>query len=527
MNKLLSRRVLLILSLLATIVFSAVLFELQLLPLKFYIPLVVIVLLIIFLLYRSENSKKNSSMKVVVYKLIHMLLSIVLIIGSLYAMKGSNFLSSVTGGGEQIIEMDVVALKSSGYSSLNDLKGLPFGANTSVEPITINKAETLIEDDIGDIDITGYTSNKEVINALNQKNVDALVVKSVDLESFDEIQKGFTDKVKVIKKIEIKVPGVSANSAKVTKEPFNILICGTDQNGSIQTFGLSDVNMIATINPVTKQVLLTSIPRDYFVDIVGMDGVTGKDKLTHSAKGGIDCTIQTVESLLGIQFNYYAKFNFTSFINVVDALGGVTIDVPKYDVVGRDDGVFTTKKGNYTIKPGKNQTFDAKKALCFVRERKAFVEGDAIRGKNQMLVMKAIIKKCCSPSILTKLDSVFESLSNSFETNLSAQEVKSLINMQIDDSASWDIQSYRLDGDTSQRATSLATVGDVTTVNPRGVFVTYPDEESVSHAESYIQTIMNNEILKVEKEETSSEENSTTNTTTQSSTNTSKQVTNP
>ena len=92
-----------------------------------------------------------------------------------------------------------------------------------------------------------------------------------------------------------------------------------------------------------------SIPRDYYVDIKGIEGVEGQDKLTHSAKGGIDATIQTVENLVGVDMNYYAKFNFTSFMNVIDALGGIEVTVPKYDVIGRDDGVFTTRLDKYTV----------------------------------------------------------------------------------------------------------------------------------------------------------------------------------
>lgn len=117
-----------------------------------------------------------------------------------------------------------------------------------------------------------------------------------------------------------------------------------------------------------------------------------------------------------------------------------------------------------------------------------------------MLMLKAILKKCTSASIITKMDGVFESLSDSFETNMEAKEVKSLINMQIDDMASWDVQSYHLDGDGSQRTKTLATVGDVTKVNPLGMFITIPDQTSIDQAKQYLQSVMNNEIIKVKDE---------------------------
>lgn len=500
MKKILSRRFLLLLSLLAMVFFSFVLYELQMLPLKYYIPVVVVLLIFLILLYVGEKDKENEHpIRVTFFKLIHIILSVVLVVGSMYVMKGSDFLASITGGGDQTIEMDVVVLKSAPYQYIDDLKGLSFGANTS-DAINVNKTETLIEDEIGDIEIQSYESYSDTINALKNGSIQAMVIKNIDYESLNDVEKNFQEDTKVIKTFEIKIPSVKANSAKVTKEPFIVFISGTDKKGPISTFALSDVNMIAAINPITKQVLLISVPRDYFVDIVGMDGVSGKDKLTHSAKGGINCTIDTVENLMGVEFNYYAKLNFTSFLNVIDALGGITVDVPKYDVIGRDDGVFTTKLDKYTIKPGINE-FDSKHALSFVRERKAFVDGDAIRGKNQMLMIKAIIKKCCSPAIVTKLDGVLESLSGSFETNMEASDIKSLINMQIDDMASWDVQSYRMDG-YSQRTFHLATVGDVTKVNPNGIYITEPDEQSVEQAKEYLRILMEGkEILKVKDDE--------------------------
>lgn len=498
MKRLLSRRLLFVLSLLAAVFFSFVLFELQMLPLKYYVPIVVVIFILLLLLYVGERDKDNEhTIRTAFLKLIHILLSIVLVIASLYAMKGSDFLAAITGGSDQTIEMDVVVLKSSSYQSLEDLKGLSFGANTAMDAVNINKTETLIEDEIGDIEIQAYTTHGDAIDALKNGTIQAMVIKAVDYETLDDVEANFQDDTRVVETFEIKIPSVKANSAEVTQEPFMVFISGTDKEGPINTFALSDVNIIAAINPQTKQVLLLSIPRDYFVDIIGMDGVNGKDKLTHSAKGGIECTLKTVENLMGVEFNYYAKLNFTSFMNVIDALGGITVDVPKYDVIGRDDGVFTTKLDKYTIAPGINE-FDSKHALSFVRERKAFVDGDAIRGKNQMLMIKAIIKKCCSSAIVTSLNDVFESLEDSFETNMEASDIKALINMQIDDMASWDVQSYRLEG-TSKRIFHLATVGDVSKVNPKGIYITVPSEESLEKANEYLQVIMSgNEILKVE-----------------------------
>ncbi|MCD8027733.1 MAG: LCP family protein [Erysipelotrichaceae bacterium] len=496
---LVSRGFLLIITLIAAIFFSYVVYQLQILPTKYYIPMVVILIFVCLLLYVVQNDPEYEHLlRVTVVKIMNVVLAIALAFASLTAMKGSSFLSSITNASTQSIEMNVVVLKSSSYNSLEDLEGCIFGGNEQ-DLVNVNKTEAMIEDEIGDISVTTYSSYTNLVEALEDYEVPAIIVKAVDIDSLDDVDSNFSNKIRIIATFTITIATVSANSANVTSEAFNIFICGTDKTGSIDTFGLSDVNMIVTVNPTTKQILLTSIPRDYYVEIIGMDNVTGYDKLTHSAKGGISCTMETLENLLGIEFNYYAKFNFTSFMNVIDALGGITIDVPQYDVIDNDEGVFTTYIGNYTIYPGEN-TFDANEALAFVRERKSFVNGDTVRGENQMLMLKAIIKKICSTSLITNMDEIFESLSDSFETNMSDKEVKALINMQLDDGASWDIQTYHMSG-TDIRTYELATVGNVSSVNPDGLYVTEPSEESVVLAQSYIEAIMNDEIIKLDTED--------------------------
>ena len=506
MKKLLSRRILLVISILAAGFLFYLIYQLKMLPFRYFILIFAVVFGLIFLFYAGEKDKEHHhSMRVVILKLLHIALSVVMLVASISVLKGSNFLNNITGGSEQTIEMNVVVLKDSSYKKLEDLKDVSFGANTALDAISINKTETLIEEDIGDIEVTNYESYNDLLAALNDKKVEAMIVKAIDNDSLSTIEPNYKEKTRIIQTYELKVPSVAANSAEVTKEPFHIFISGADKRGPISTFALSDVDMIVTVNPTTKQIYLTSIPRDYYVDIykVNEDGTEvkiGKDKLTHSAKFGIQSTIRTVEKLMGIKINYYAKFNFTSFVNVVDALGGITIDIPHYDVIGRDDGVFITRKGKFTMKPGE-MDMTAEQALSFVRERYAFAGGDTVRGKNQMIMIKAIVKKCCSPAIITKMDGVFESLASCFETNMSADDIKALINMQLDDNAAWDIQSYHLNGDIGERVFYLATIGDVTSVNPKGLWVAAVDEDSVKQAKEYMDVIMSGEILKIKDDE--------------------------
>lgn len=497
-SHLFSRRVLLIIQIIITIFFSYVLYTLDMIPLKYLIPIIILILILIIGLYRGQKNKEDKPFKTMVYKILSLFLSIVMVFGTIQFTKGSNVLDMITSVNSQVIQMSVIVLQESNIKQVKELENLVFGTCSSSDSINTNKAKAMIEDDIGKIQLQDYKTSNQLISALYNKEINAIIIKEMDRNNIEDDFGDFEEKTIVLKTYEIKIASVKADNAKVTKEPFNIFISGTDQKGSINTAGLSDVNMIATVNPVTKQILLTSIPRDYYVEI---DGYNGKDKLTHSAKGGIQCTMNTIENFLGIQFNYYVKLNFTSFMNIIDALGGITIDVPVYRTLYSEDGSFTTKvknpktKQGYTIYPGINE-FDANEALAFVRERKSFANGDKVRGQNQQLMIKAVIKKMCSPTILTKLDGIFESVANSLETNMSSEEIRSLINMQISDLATWDVVSYQLTGE-SIRVKEFATIPGGSS-NPRGLYVMQPYEDTIIQGKQYIDTVIANQIVKIE-----------------------------
>lgn len=497
LSKLLSRRVLFCIQVIITVVFGFIIYRLNMFPLKYLLPLMVILLIIFIILYRGQKKTESNIIKAKIYKIISLIVSIALIFSGMKITEGSNVLDAITGASTQTIEMSVIALNTSSYNEMKDLDDAIFGECSTNDQVNMNKVNVMIEEDIGEFDIEDYDSLSLLAKALYNSNIDVMVLKETDRETVKESYEEFDDNTKIIYTYKILIPTAKANSAKVTQEPFNIFIGGTDQSGDISTAGLSDVNMIATVNPVTKQLYLTSIPRDYYVDI---DGYDGKDKLTHSARSseGIECTMKTIENFMNIKFNYYVKLNFTSFMNIIDALGGIEVDIPVYKTYNSDDGSFTTKIYKYEMKPGVTQ-MDAKHALAFVRERKSFVDGDRVRGQNQQLVIKAIVKKMCSPTVVMKLDGIFESVANSLETNMSSDEIRSLINMQIDDMASWDVLSYRLDG-TDDRVMEFATIAGACP-NPNGLDVMIPDETTIAKAQEYINTVMSGEKLVIESDE--------------------------
>ena len=273
---------------------------------------------------------------------------------------------------------------------------------------------------------------------------------------------------------------VAGDNKDVTKNAFTVFISGIDTEGSIATVSRSDVNMLVTVNPKTKQILMTSIPRDYFVELPGVSEGQ-RDKLTHAGMYGVDCSMNTLESLFGVEINYYARVNFTTLRDIVNALGGVDLD-SRYE--------FTTISGEYFTQ-GMNYDVDGSSALAFARERKNLPGGDNDRVLNQQTVLKAILNKCMSPAILTGYMGIMESLSNSFETNLSQSQISSLVRMQLSDGAAWNIVSSAVVGTDSEDYCYSS--GDEI------LYVMEPDYGSVETAAGFMDRVLNGEMITQEE----------------------------
>lgn len=231
--------------------------------------------------------------------------------------------------------------------------------------------------------------------------------------------------------------GPSSKGVAITEEPFNIYITGIDQWEEEKGLDLerSDVNMIVTVNPRTKKVLLTSIPRDSYIKLHTAQQM---DKLTHTGVYGVEETLSTVEDWMGIDINYYVKMNFTAVRDIINAMGGIRVYSPVE---------FDSSLKGYHYKKGWND-LGGREALYFARERHAFEGQDSIRVENQQRVMKAIIKKMTSSTaLLTNYGKVLDAAGNNLSTNMSADEMKELVKMQLAELANWDIQSQKLKGD--------------------------------------------------------------------------------
>ena len=305
-------------------------------------------------------------------------------------------------------------------------------------------------------------------SSLINEKVDAIVIDDARLDILKEENNEEYNLLKKIGSYSIDVKSEKiGKEVDVTNSSFNIYVSGIDTYGSINKVSRSDVNILITVNPVTKEILLTNIPRDYYVKL----HKNGEyDKLTHAGIYGIDESINTLEDLFDTKINYYVKVNFTSLVDIVDALDGITVNSP-YSFVSQD---------GYSYKKGDN-ILDGKKALSFARERKSFKEGDRTRGENQQRVLTALINKAMSPKIITNYTNLLTSLKGKFVTNISDEDITKLIKMQLKNNSSWTIKSISVNGTDA--------MDYVYSYNKTKLYVMKPDYETVNNAKEQIKKV--------------------------------------
>ena len=439
-----------------------------------YYYLIVVVLFIIsiiinfFLIFKF----KNKALKV--FKIIFMIISTILIVaysfGTYYLNKTMNLFDNISVIKEEITKYYIVVLDTSIYQEPSDLyeKSLAYYENTDSE--VINSLKLSLKYEV----VKDMTKLKE---KLYNHEVESILISDIIKNKYEEDDETFTNNIRILKTIEIK-KSIEDITKKVSikNTPFNILISGIDTYGKVTSVSRSDVNILVTVNPKTNKIYMVHVPRDYYVTLAGKNA---KDKLTHSGIYGIDCSVKTLENLFDTEINYYVRLNFTSLINVVNAIGGVDV-VSKYSF---DTGIYDEHMTEtYHFNKGKNH-LNGSQALSFVRERHAFNDGDRVRGENQMLVLSAIINKVISPSILNNYTKLLNSLSNAFVTNLTEEELTKLVRKQLDNNKSWSIEQTELNGTAAYQYTFSY---------PRQkLYTMVPDEELIKNAKEKIDEVIN------------------------------------
>lgn len=459
--------IILFIYLIVSLFLLGIIIKLSVIPLK-YILIIIPIYLIFTLLFSFLIIKKNIKNGIKIF--IDVILSILIIIyssGLIYLNKTLNFMDKIKAKDYQTEEYYVIVLKDSDYDNVNQIKEIGIYESNDNYKNALEKLHKKI-----DFTEKKYNNYINAVNNLLNKKVEAVFISSSHKSILEE-QLDF-DKIKIIDTTEIKIKNdVKIEDIDVTKESFNIYISGIDIYGNISQVSRSDVNMIATINPRTHEILLTSIPRDYYVRLHGTTGY--KDKLTHAGLYGINMSIETLEDLFEIEIDYYVRVNFTTLVNLVDAIGGVDIT---------SDKAFTARtNGSCTYVKGKNH-LDGKCALAFSRERYAYSEGDRHRVQNQQAVITAILNKALSSSTLVKkYSSILESMGSSFQTNMPQDKIYSLVNMQLDSMPKWNITSISVNGKDSSNYTYSYSAGKL--------YVMEPDMSTVVNTTNKIKELEN------------------------------------
>ena len=424
-------------------------FKLQILPDNILIPGILAIVLFSVILFILINFCAYGIIPKIIYSILVIIISVVYGFGNYYLYSTNATLETVTDQSNLSKNtVSVVALNSSSLEDVNSLEGSKLGVLKTIGKEATKKSLNDLKKNNVTYTKKTYDNMLGMLKALYDGEVDAIVLNEAyrsnvcDLEDYTN----FNNDTKVIHKTVYYTKENSSLLAvsDITSKPFSILISGNDSFGSLDDTSRSDVDMLVTINPVTSTILMTSIPRDSYVEEVCDDyacNYGAYDKLTHTGLYGVDTTKDTVENLLGIDINYVFRVNFTSMIDIVDALGGIDIDVAEGMAVSR----FYTNSTLEGVHEGTNH-LDGKRALAYSRERKAYIDGDVQRARNQQQVLQAMFKKATSPEIITKYTSLLKALTHAFDTNMSTKEITSFIKYQIQAKPSWKFEQYVLKG---------------------------------------------------------------------------------
>lgn len=463
--------VIFILYLLISFITLGIVIYLNVLPFK-YISILLLIYVIFTLLFGLFIVKRNIKSGFKIFMDIILCIFIMIYsFGLVYLNKTLNFMDKIKSKGYQTEEYYVLVLKNSSYENLSDIENKELAIYNGDE--NYNKAVEEIKKKIN-LQEKKYDNYADAVNAVINKKVTSVLISSAYKSILEEQIDQFNEKLRILDTTTVKVKSeIQTDDIDVTKQSFNVYISGIDIYGDISLVSRSDVNMIATVNPNTHQVLLTSIPRDYYVRLHNTTGY--KDKLTHAGLYGINMSITTIEDLFDIDIDYYVRVNFTTLVNLVDAIGGVDIT---------SDKAFTAYTNHSCVyKKGTNH-LDGKCALAFSRERYAYSEGDRHRVQNQQTVITAILNKALSSSTLVKkYTSILESMGDSFQTNIPQDKIYALVNMQLDSMPKWNITSISVNGKDSSNYTYSYSSGKL--------YVMEPDMSTVALATSKIKEVEN------------------------------------
>ena len=443
--------------------------DLNMIPNKyFYLGIIILLVLNIISIILLLGKK-------IIMKIVGIILSIIILgtstIGIFYTDKVDNLLSKAFDNNKvEITGYGVIVLKDSNYNKIKDLKD----SNMGYLSINGNDYLNIIEDKI-DSKMIKYNDVYTLYEDLLNKKIESFVIDKAYLDLLEDKYPDIDEYIKIIYTYEVEEE-LTNNHKVESLDVVNILISGSDaRTDKIAERSRSDVNMIMTINPKTHTILLTSIPRDYYVQLHGRTGL--KDKLTHAGIYGVNMSRDTLADLFNIKIDYTIKVGFKSVEEVVDLIGGIDvysdITFKSYHIKG------------WTVPQGMNH-FNGKQALAYSRERYAYTDGDIHRVQNQQQVLEAIIEKIFEDrSLLKKYDKILESFSDLYRTDIPEDYIKLMVKNQLEDMASWKVERQYVVGSGAMLETY--------SMPGWTLWVMIPDEASMNSAKAKINEVYNAE----------------------------------
>lgn len=398
-------------------------------------------------------------------------------------------IDKVTGDQTNVLEMYVLVRNGDPASTVADTRQYPYGIIAEYDEDHTQQAILQIQEMTGQtLDVTSFVSITEIADGLLEGKVDAVIMNGATITILieDEAYEDFLEKARILHTFQLTELEVTEPTTEpvtepvevektITNSPFIVYCSGSDTRSKKLRTSRSDVNILAVVNPETKQILLINTPRDFYVS--NPRGKGKKDKLTNCGLYGAENSMKTLGDLYGIDVDYYAKLNFTGFETLIDAVGGITVHSSK-----------AFKAGNKVrIEEGENH-LNGYEALCFARERYHVSGGDRGRGKNQMKVIKAVVEKLTTgTTLISNYSGIMGSLEGMFKTNVTSEEISALVKMQLSDLATWSIHSFAVDG----------TGGSAKTYSSPGhrSYVMYPNEKLVNKASELAKRVIAGDIL--------------------------------
>ena len=444
-------------------------FNYNFLSFRFLNIIITIGLLVVLAISIFLQKTKKSPLVTTVVLVIFSLVSLVGIFGFKQMIDITNRMNQTAAFSE--VEMSIVVPKDSDIKDVSQLTSVQ--APTKVDKNNIDTLMSALKKDKKvDVKVDDVASYQEAYDNLKSGKSKAMVLSGSYASLLESVDSNYASNLKTIYTYKIKKK--NNNPAKqVDSKVFNIYISGIDTYGSISTVSRSDVNIIMTVNMNTHKILLTTTPRDAYVKIPD-GGAEQYDKLTHAGIYGVETSEQTLENLYGIKIDYYARINFTSFLKLIDQLGGVTV---------HNDQAFTSLHGKFDFPVGDIQ-MNSEQALGFVRERYSLDGGDNDRGKNQEKVISAIVNKLASLNSVSNFTSIVNNLQDSVQTNMSLDTINALANTQLDSGSKFTV--------TSQAVTGTGSTGQLTSyaMPNSSLYMMKLDDSSVASASQAIKNLM-------------------------------------